>query len=187
MDDQDLQRLVRQWREGDPDAFRRIVDAATRALTAMAYRYTRDWEWARDLTQETWISVWRSVDRYDGERSFRAWVYAIHRNHCLSHLRRPWVRRESTDSNPTIHGSGSSQPGPNPEEVVEQREFHDRVLEAVARLGESQRRVFVQVDLEGGDQREVARMLDMKYTTLRTTLHFARQRVAEWIRQEEGK
>lgn len=52
------------------------------------------------------------------------------------------------------------------------------MLSGLRQLSESQRQVFVRVDLEGIDQKEVADALGIKFTTLRTTLHFARKRLA---------
>ncbi len=57
---------------------------------------------------------------------------------------------------------------------------------ALGRLSESQRQVFARVDIEGRDQQEVARELGVKYATLRTTLHFARRRVAETLSEMES-
>ena len=80
--------------------------------------------------------------------------------------------------------------GPAPDDPsaeVERREFHERVLAATARLSESQRQVFVRVDLEQGRQDEVARQLGIRPGTLRTTLHFARRRIAAALTaMEEG-
>jgi len=185
LNDEEIRSLLHSWLEGEEDAFRRVVELLTRPLIAMAYRYTRDWEWARDLTQETWIAVVEGIDGFDVRRSFRAWVHTIHRNNCLSHLRRAWVRRESLGSERSIDEAPGPPARDDPDAELERCEFHGRLLRAVLRLAESQRRVFTRVDLEDGDQREVAEDLGMKFNTLRTTLHFARKRVAELMREEE--
>ena len=56
---------------------------------------------------------------------------------------------------------------------------------ALGHLSESQRQVFLRVDLEQGDQKRVAQALGIKFATLRTTLHFARKRVAAALREME--
>ena len=73
----------------------------------------------------------------------------------------------------------------DPGREVERREFHERLLVALAELSESQRQVFLRVDLEQSDQREVARALGIKAGTLRATLHYARKRLAATLRQME--
>lgn len=185
MNDKEYSALATAYQRGDEVSFERLVDSLTRPLIAMAYRYTGDWEWARDLTQETWVKVHRRIRDYDPAKSFRAWLYAIHRRGCLDHLRRAWVRYESAQGEETLTGvHGVAQSG-NPDDDLERREFHRRLLMAVSELGESQRQVFVRVDLEQCDQQEAARSLGMKYTTLRATLHAARKRLAEALRRME--
>jgi RNA polymerase sigma factor (sigma-70 family) len=58
-----------------------------------------------------------------------------------------------------------------------------RLLEAMADLSESQRQVFARVDLEQMGQLEAAQALGIKPATLRTTLHFARKKLAETLRR----
>lgn len=184
MDEKSLNTLAIAVQEGDEASFRTLVETLSRTLIAMAYRYTRDWEWARDLTQETWIKVHERIHRYDGRRSFTSWLYAVHRNGCLDHLRRPWVQSETTPGIDRI--VATSGPGMDrPDEEVERRELHERIVSALGSLSEAQRQVFVQVDLEQNDQRTVAEALGMKFGTLRTTLHFARKRLAAVLREME--
>lgn len=184
MDEGELKALAVAFQRGDQRSFRVLVDTLSRTLVAVAYRHTGDWEWARDLTQETWIKVYDRIDSYDPERSFSAWLHAIHRNGCLDHLRRPWVRRESTPGDDALVMMAGTA-GEDPAREVERREFHERLLAAVSGLSESQRQVFVRVDLEQCDQQEVAETLGIKAGTLRATLHYARKRLAATLRQME--
>ncbi len=159
-----------------------LVEALSRPLIATAYRYARDWEWARDLTQETWIKVYERIQSYDSRRSFRAWLFAVHRNVCLDFVRRAWVRLEAaTPIGSAVFGERVAESGPH--EQAERREFHEHLLRALGRLSKSQRQVFVRVDIEQDDPQEVAKDMGMKYGTLRTTLHFARKRVAKALRE----
>jgi len=185
VDDREVTALAAAFQKGDEPSFTQLVEALTRALIAMAYRYTGDWEWARDLTQETWIAVHDRIRRYDPARSFRAWLFSVHRNGCLSHLRRAWVRLETTPGDDVIDGLPNPHHMGNPEEDLERREFHRRLLSALGELSESQRVVFARMVLEEDDQKSVAHDLGIKPTTVRTTLHFARKRLAKVLRQSE--
>jgi RNA polymerase sigma-70 factor (ECF subfamily) len=181
-----------QWTEwaaatqrGDRDSFRRLVESATRVLIAIAFRFTRDWESARDLTQDTWIKVHRGIHRYDHRRPFRSWLYAVHRNTCLNHLRSPAVRREV--ATPPAELAALSPPVPEGDAGAgpEHREFEYKLKRALAQLSESQRNVITKVMIDQLTQREAAESLGMGFTTLRTTLHFARKRLAGIMRELE--
>jgi len=182
VDESELTALGAGCRRGDPRSFESLVGAQSRALIAMAYRYTGDWETARDLTQDTWVRVHERIHRWNPARSFRAWLLTVHRNCCLDHLRRAWVRHETTPGDQAIANLRLVSGLGNPEEDLERREFHERLLSTLGELSESQRQVFVRVDLEQNDQKEVAEALGIKHATLRTTLHFARKRVATLLR-----
>ncbi len=184
MNDRRISALAAAFQRGDERSFEALVDALSRSLIATAYRYARDWEWARDLTQETWIKVYERIHSYDPSKSFQAWLFAVHRNACLDHVRRAWVRLES----PTPAGSAVFRrpaAGADPHEQTERREFHDQLLRALGELSESQRQVFVRVDIEQGAPQQVAEAMGIKYATLRATLHFARKRLAKILRDRE--
>jgi RNA polymerase sigma-70 factor (ECF subfamily) len=183
LEERELTALAAAFQRGDDGAFERLVEALSRPLIAVAYRYTGDWEWARDLTQETWVRVHERIRRYDPVRSFRAWVYTVHRNACLSHLRRAWVRHEMTASDDAL--GRAIEPAVDPLADLERREFHRRLLIALGELSESQRQVFVRVYLEGEEQQQVAQALGIEHTTLRATLHFARKRLAAALGEME--
>ncbi len=184
MDEDKVKAWALAFQGGDQESLRLLVEALSRTLMAMAYRYTRDWEWARDLTQETWMRVAQNIPRYDPRRSFVSWLYAIHRNGCADHLRLRWVRLETTPGE-----EGVPEPAAplrdQPDRALERREFHERILRAARELSDTQREVFLLVDVEQGDQRSVARALGMREGTLRVTLHHARKRLAAALRRME--
>jgi len=182
-DTHDHDALARAFRAGDAGAFRRLVENLSRTLMATAWRYTGDWEAARDLTQATWVRVWERADRWDPERPFRPWLLAVHRNACLSWLRRAARRREEAAAAP---GLGLMAPaGDHPEAALRRRELAAGLRRAVRRLSRRQLAVFALVDLEQTDQREAAGRLDMAAGTLRATLHAARRKLAGQLRKLE--
>ncbi|MBN2171961.1 MAG: RNA polymerase sigma factor [Candidatus Krumholzibacteriota bacterium] len=179
----DHDALARAFRAGDAGAFRRLVESQSRTLMATAWRYTADWETARDLTQATWVKVWERADRWDPGRPFRPWLLAVHRNTCLSWLRRAARRREELTATP---GAGLAAPaGEHPEAALGRREFAAGLRQAIRRLSRRQLAVFTLVDLEQTDQREAAGRLNMAAGTLRATLHAARRKLAGQLRKLE--
>lgn len=182
MEERELHDLAAAAQQGDEAAFEGLVHGLTRTLVAMAYRYTGDWDAARDLAQETWIRVYGKLEGWDPRRSFGAWLYAIHRNGCRDQLRTPWTRRR--DPGTDLDGV-QGPPRDDPSSHVEAREFREQILRAAASLSPSQREVFLRVDVEDGDQRAVAQELGIRYATLRVTLHAARRRLAQLLNPTE--
>src|SRR5215212_7974881 len=90
----DIQRLADEevmdlLGDGNPDAFEVIYDRHSRAAFSLAYRIAGDRNVAEDITQEAFLSMWRSHVRFDRERgSVRTWVLGIVHHRAIDALRR---------------------------------------------------------------------------------------------------
>jgi len=183
MSDEVVNRLARAFRGGDVESYRFLVESLTRPLIAMAYRYTKNWETARDLTQETWVRVYERIDHYDPARPFNNWLFTVHRNGCLNHLRSAPVRLELACLE--MPESAGTHRGSNPLRRIEHSEFMQMLHRAMERLSERERTVFSLVEIEHYGQAEAAGILGMNPATLRTTLHHARKNLAGILRKME--
>ncbi|HER43411.1 MAG TPA: sigma-70 family RNA polymerase sigma factor [Candidatus Eisenbacteria bacterium] len=185
MSDELVDRLARAFRGGDMESFRFLVESLSRTLIAMAYRYTRNWETARDLTQDTWIRVYERIDRYDPGRPFANWLLTVHRNGCLNHLREGKARLEMTVAEMPEAAEAERPRGANPYSRLEQMEFMQRLRRAMEKLSEREQTIFSLVDIEHNGQNQAAEMLRIKPATLRATLHKARRKLARILRTSE--
>lgn len=185
MDEAQCSSLAAAARAGDRESFRLLVEGLSRSLLALAYRYVRDWDAAADLTQETWVRVHGHLDRYDASRPFVAWVGAILRHRCLDHLRRLARRPEDAVGPEALDRLAPAAAAPDPDAGIEAERLDRRLRLALPALTPRQRLVFALVDLEGRERDEVARRLGISPATVRTTLHFARRRLAGLLRRQE--
>ena len=89
--DEDLMVLVEG---GDADAFAALYDRHCRLAYSVAHKLTDEKQAAEDLTQDAFIKVWRSADRYRPERgSVRTWILSVVRNRGIDQLRAKATRR----------------------------------------------------------------------------------------------
>jgi RNA polymerase sigma-70 factor (ECF subfamily) len=80
--------LIAIARGGNSEAFATLVKQYLRPVYSFVRRFTGRVEDADDITQETFIKVWKHLKRYDEHRSFTAWLFRIARNTAID-----WVRR----------------------------------------------------------------------------------------------
>ena len=106
------QTALVQAQAGDGEAFRETTDPYRRELLVHCYRILGSLQDAEDVLQETLLSAWRSIDRFDG-RSVRAWLYRIATNRCLNHLR-DGSRRPGTTKRLAASAPGRPSPAEDP-------------------------------------------------------------------------
>lgn len=86
--------LIRAVQRGDQDAFEQLVRAYDQSVLRLAVNLLRSQEDARDVFQEAFLRVFRSIDSFRFDCSFHTWLYRIVTNICLDYLRKRKVRKE---------------------------------------------------------------------------------------------
>lgn len=151
---------------GDPEAISALVDRYSAPLYRFIQRarpFRNDWD---DLLQETWISVWTHLPRFDPRGRFSTWLFQIALNHCRDHARRDRVR----DRFRTEAGRG---PAPAPEASPEDRTEARRVLAAIEELPDRCKEVLLLRYYQGFSEKETAEILDCPPGTVKSRLHQA--------------
>lgn len=87
--------LVARAAEGADASFEELVRRYQRPISAYVYRMVGDYEAALDLTQEIFIKIYGSLERYRPEFKFSTWIYKIAHNSAVDHLRRSNTREQS--------------------------------------------------------------------------------------------
>jgi RNA polymerase sigma-70 factor (ECF subfamily) len=198
--------LVERLREGDERAFEEAVERLYPAMLAVARGYVRGRSVAEEVVQDTWLAVFRGIDRFEGRSSLRAWVLRIVANIARDRAVRearslPFSSLELEDE-PLVdprrfNGPGEPYPGgwrsfPSdwrtlPESRLLARETLDLVSRAIAELPDAQRTVITLRDVTGCDAHEVSDALGISLGNQRVLLHRARVRVrAELERHRDG-
>lgn len=182
--------LLERLRAGDEAACENLVREHTARLLAVARRYMRNEEDARDAVQEAFIAAFRAVGRFEGGSSLSTWLHRIAINCCLMKLRSGRRRPEASieDLLPTFDETGHRVLGDEawPESVeaaLEKRQTREGVRAAIARLPEKYRAVILLRDIEELSTEEAARMLGTTPTAVKVRLHRARQALRTVIAQ----
>jgi len=152
---------VRRLRDGRPDAFEEFIRVYASRVYDFQCWLCGDRAAAEDLTQETFIAVWRDVGKFRGESRFSTWLYRVARNIAL---RRP--KRQGRENVP-LHEAAELKAPDDTEELAQREILRDRVREALQLVPAPQREVIVLHCLQGLSHSETARTLGQPLGTVK--------------------
>ena len=178
--------LINDARQGDLDAFNRLVLAYQDRVYSQAYRVLNDPQAADDATQEAFISAYKNLRSFRGG-SFRAWLLRIVTNACYDELRRR--KRKPTTSLEPLNDSGEeiesphwiADPGELPEDNVVRAELGMAIQNCLEKLPVDFRVVVVLVDVQGMDYLEAADVIGKPLGTVKSRLARARSRMRDCL------
>lgn len=171
--------LVRKSLTGDQRACRDLVLRYQRPVFSVLMRVVRRAEDAEDLAQETFVRMFRALDRYDPERPFTAWLFTIATRLAIDHLRRRRVQTVSL----TVTQPGSTEerdidvedPGLKPDEVTSNAEEERSTQDLIDSLPEHYRIVVLLRHQQDLSYEEIAQALNLPLGTVKARIHRARE------------
>jgi RNA polymerase sigma-70 factor, ECF subfamily len=187
---------LRLAREGDQQAFEKLVEPYHHEILVHCYRILGSFEDAEDMLQETLLRVWNHLDAFEGRSSLRTWLYKIATNACLDALDSRRVRglprelygrgdpkgplpsplQEATWVEPFPDEMIDGQPGIYPEAMYEVRESITLAfVAALQKLPGRQRAALLLHDVMGWSANETAEILDMTTVAVNSALQRARE------------
>lgn len=189
---QDDVYLVRAAQEGSADAFSALVDKYHSKVFGIVYRMCGPGE-AEDLTQDIFLRALTALRKFQfqGESSYRTWLYRIAVNACINELRRR--KRRFQIEGPSLDelvdtGNGLMERSiPDfsrmPHEIAERHELQQLVQAVIQTLSPHHRAVIALIDLEGVEYEEAARIIGCPLGTLKSRLARARQAFGRKLRR----
>jgi RNA polymerase sigma-70 factor (ECF subfamily) len=172
--------LIQYAKEGDLDAFNRLVLTYQDMVYNQAYRVMGEYHAAEDATQEAFISAYRKLHTYRGG-SFKAWLLRIVTNACYDELRRR-KRRPTTPLLPTDDYDEEiesprwlTDTGEAPEDTALRSELSDAIQHCLNSLSDDFRTVVILVDIQGMDYAEAADVMGTPLGTIKSRLARARR------------
>jgi RNA polymerase sigma-70 factor (ECF subfamily) len=177
--------LIARAQAGDREAFRKLVERHQRRAFAIALGLVRDENDARELVQDAFLRVYKSLGSFQGGSSFFTWLYRIITNLSIDLIRKPG--RQTTDiKDAQLELDESSDfdlpflsrfEGADPADVVRRGEIAARLRAALDALPSYHRAVIVMREIDGLSYEEMAQVMEVSKGTIMSRLFHARQKL----------
>lgn len=175
--------LIRRAQRGDRAAFDALVRFYDQDVLRLSLRVVRSLDEARDLYQEAFIKVYRSLPRFRLDSRFSTWLYRVVMNVCLDHLRRQKSRNETQ---PTMDQEGEAdyfqtladdRPSFDPDRAARSQEIGRRIELALTRLSPRERMIFELRHYQGLKLRAIGELCGTTEETAKNSLFRATQKL----------
>ena len=181
MEREDDVQLIHDILSGDHAAFSILVEKHQKSVHALIWRKVGDFHDAEEITQDTFLQVYKKLPTLKNPHQFAGWLYVIANRFCIDWMRKRKITMQSLEDTSMAEIENASYT----HHVSEQRqaETSERRSEVVkkllAKLPESERTVMTLFYLGEMTAKEISKFLGVSVNTIHTRLHRARKRLQE--------
>jgi RNA polymerase sigma-70 factor, ECF subfamily len=178
LDVNDEQTVIERARQGDPQALELLaVEYAPRVLR-FGLKMCRDEHDAREIAQQTMLSLVEHLPSFRDESRFSTWLFTIARSHCIKHRTRgaALFEVESSEQHAELEVPAVTAA---PDEQLWTRQLESTLDDAIRRLEPRQREVVMLRDVEGLPAADVAKVLELSVEAVKSRLHRARKELRD--------
>ena len=136
------------------------------ALVSFANRFVFDTDASKDIVHNVFIKLWENRDRIHLDTSLKSWLFTSVRNRCLNYIRdhKKFIRDNADLENRTVTGSGTG------DQQVISAELEGRIRNALDKLPDACRKIFMMIRFDGLKYRETAEKLGISQKTVETQM-----------------
>ena len=176
--------LIQAVLDGDPSAYRGIVERYQGRIYSVVYGMLRNPEDAKEVSQEAFVKAYHKLSTFRLESKFYTWICRIAINLSIDLLRKK-KRRDHTEFDEGIAATDSSGSvleayhSDRPDKAMERSEIHRRIIEEVEKLPSEQKQAIVLREIDGLSYREISEIMNIPEGTVMSRLFYARKKLQE--------
>jgi RNA polymerase sigma-70 factor (ECF subfamily) len=173
-------KLIDECRGGNLNNFRKLVELTSPFAFSVAFRMLGDEDLAKDIVQETLVTIWQKLKKIKSAESYKTWIYRIVVNKCYDQLRKRKRNPEFVADDQTwALISDNIFEGPSAD--LENKETAKIITLLTGRLSPKQKAVFILSDLEEMSNDEISEITGMSKSGIKANLHYARKNISEMV------
>lgn len=180
--------LIERAKKNDIHAFEELISPYTNALLNYIFRYIKNRDDAEDILQETYLKVYKSIKTFEGNSSFKTWLYRIATNMSIDYLRKN-KRTESVSLNQTADDGEYELQIPDstysPEEQAKKNAALSALKEAMENMSDEHRTIITLRDIEGFSYDEIADVTKTTVGTVKSRISRARSQLKKLLEKNK--
>ena len=182
--DSDTSLLLERARGGDAEALEELLRAVQPQLYRFSMKMCRHTEDAEDVLQDSMITLARSFRDFRGASSLSTWLFTIARSFCIKKRRKSTFapdREESLEQLCAKEQERLKSTTPSPHKQAESAEIWRQVQDGIQRIEPAYREILVLRDIEGLRAKEIAEVVGISVSAVKSRLHRARAQLREHL------
>ncbi len=174
-----LDQTIRDCQRGNPLAWETLINGFQQKVYSVAYYYLRNQQEAEDVTQETFIKVYRMLKTFNADGSaFQPWLLTIAKNSCVDRLRRLKTRQQYEAYPPEVETEDEAG---GPADRVNEDQRRDLIYRAMDQVESEYREVLFFKHIQGLRNEDIARILALPVGTVKSRANRARLKLAKLL------
>jgi RNA polymerase sigma factor (sigma-70 family) len=173
--------LIERCLRKDNTAWEQIVVRYRRKVFHIAYKFTGRHDNAEDLSQEIFLKVFRSLDKFHRDADFSTWLGSVARNYCIDHYRASKREREVMVDDLLAFDQAPAATSSNPQRTLEDRDRRRFLRTGLDRLPDKLREAVELRDLQGLSYQEMADRLHLPEGTVKSRINRGREELARLL------
>ncbi len=173
-------QLIEECRRGNFNNFRKLIELTSPFAYSVAFRILGNEDQAKDVVQETMITIWQKLKRIKSAEVYKTWIYRIVVNKCYDHMRKRKRNPEFVTDEQTWELI-SNRISVEPSVTLENSETAKIIGILTKKLSPRQKTVFVLSDLEGMSNDEISEITGISKSAVKANLYHARKSISEKV------
>lgn len=180
-----IKTVIKECIEGKKGAWDMLVNAYSRRIFNMAYQFTGAYEEAEDMTQDIFMKLYTSLEKYDFEKNFSAWLLTLAKNYLIDQYRRTkWEKKTREDFNEHYL---LADPSASPEAGILRQESQKMIWEGLRQLSSEVRMTLILRDIQGKSYEEIAEIMSLPLGTAKSRVNRGRLQLTKILKEKREK
>jgi RNA polymerase sigma-70 factor (ECF subfamily) len=180
----DTEQLVQDFLDGDAQAFNRLVLLYQTKIYNLALNYVKSPEEAKDLAQDIFVTVYRSLPKLREKEKFSSWLYQIAINHCRNRYkklsRRGYFSNISLDDEESFLQIAGDE---GPEKILQRQNTINLVRSTIDSMAEAEKEIILLRDIQELAYEEISEILHIPLGTVKSKLNRARTSLKDRLKK----